>query len=1677
MDWNRNGMNGVISSHDNHQYLPVSTSSTVSTIQSNAAYVPHRTMTQPVQLQPTDRYLKKLLKAKSSQELLHIQQSAIKSHKRIAPMQQVNQASMGQYNSYSVPTASNQSGLNVQNPGTSNYLMVTYKNTVQQTPQQPQLVPAMQQYDASGYHVRERQQSMQNGQATAGYTYSHQNVAQPVQNVYSNIRQPANTVQTPYRQVPNNNNNSPPTYSLQNGGSGPYINSHKMPTETNVPVNSPDYRNSQTGGNFSTGSYVNILPQQQQTVLQWNGNGMNYVQRPQRALMQEVQSAVPNSSQVVATSTNAPAVQMPLPYTQGITSQSNVLNGPINPQFVNQNYVAQNVQQPIQSVKGPQDQSSAAPPPQTQGGGVSQEHAMRRRELLVLLHVYRSVKQKYLLLNHENNLLRQKLKAANASQENASPAISAPLICTLQNAPAPANEAVAAQQNLTQTEPLQNPSPLATASGFPAQNTYKNAINVPSQNSAQTSQTFPVNGCIPNQVCTSSDRNVLDQNNYLVFDGGQMNTGSFTNSINQAQSPKNLNTKDQNVAGKDSIVHANSNNRCLSSGSSCNANVSQNEHPVNTLHSREQTNPVVSEHLNTATCPTKTSYDYGSYYAALINAETHSREAIEAALPLWKSVPQFSPLNKDVAKGPEGKQAFVGLTVNAFNILEQTLASKNETTSVVSPQKPKLPATPASKCVARVSPLVQSKELVHKESPLPKLVLKDEDLEIHSNDRLDFNLKENECIKELLHALQSINVPQNIESLIAVERPQSPTSILTQSIPSSAEVPQKEVEQNSTEDIADNDLQISGVCTLVEGNSYYDSSIALIFDNAIKTEANETFPDPDTGDDHALQRSEHMIDSSCDPEATDSNSPNTDVAIDAQPLGNEEAGFGLTNDENLHGSGVPCFQMQNDHSELSASDAFCDLEDSPGSDQLSELLTAFPFGIKNYMSENKFEEKESMENLADKPVICKVSLPVEVPQPAFDNNGQNQDMPPTSANVCTLDKEMEFKSLHEPTADPEPVVEQLPTPTKNDQTLLEEISLPPTDDCFEICDSPENDIQITLLDQDDIPKLFPDDSEQLLTPKCEQIETESCLEPTCTEESKDPVLNVQLNPLKTENTFANETTVLPDKDFFCCFLSWSAHINGNAPKCECKLAESPKADQPYINSGDFNAVVTESSGNLNETSLSNSSNAEVNGLKSKILPHNDKLSPVPSSSQHRSGLQYHRWNSQEDTKSKTASILNRAPEGGLKKNKDLTHEKSFQSSKERDHFQIKKPKSNSLKSEKLIVKTDFLKNKHSRKEKRRHKTKEKAKDAQGAYDTRGNIKKTVEKIDELDKSNTREMAQGVKSKQSSYTTKHMDRSMNKSMPSLSLARSTPTDTGHRRHERVKKRPESHYDKMRKVQSVPEYLQRKRDLINKRYETKPTQEETEERRTFDDKLSLRTSGYNSLPNLKRPLSPVKMNVSSKTGNSESDFFKVFNRTSKDRPQSSGPYETVNRAKEQMRSSSKDKIYLSPCTGSRGPSYEGLSLTKLQIRCSPDKRDYYERRKSLESSIHRKSSKSEVKKTESPKMLEFKLYPEFVHRSLATQENPGEPKTSESKSVVEGIKSKKEAWCSTIPFKKRKLESFEDKGGSAPSVSPISTPTYKPIQRGTTRPTQDSRATFNAFKQMYHEQRSKSLDGRL
>ncbi|XP_073506202.1 retroelement silencing factor 1 [Phyllobates terribilis] len=1685
MDWSRNS-NGAVAHPNNQQYLQQSTSSTASTMPSQTAYLPPN-FCPPAQ---SHNFLKSLLGAKSSEEILQIQQSVLPARqKSTTPVQQTTQvSSSGQYNtSYSLlhmmTSATNQQSSGyTQNPVSQNLQVQAYPVAFLQTGvhqqaqpvpgvhQQAQPVPGVHQqaqqvpyYGANGLNSREVQQPLQ---GTQSREYTHTRPSQHM--VYTCLtKKPSQNTPKNYQPIMPNAN-SQTSYSVQNGNSTTFVAPYRTTKDKNVPVLPPSFQNGQNiqmGSNFQTVPFTNALQSQ--------GSMNDYVQNSQGQIMPNFSSGFANSSSNVLPSTTR---QMSCSYTQSNMNASNVN---VSQAFskLNQNFGEQNVQQ---SCTAMQDQHSVAMPPPVHGGIVPQDQRHNNmQDILALLKIYQNIKHKYLLLNQENNLLRQKMQLS--SQDNSGRStMKPPLISSLPDETVPTNNPMGAQE-VSQNSATQNQSSATHDVQTPT--LYDNSLNVAVHNITHPSNSFS------SYVNPTNNADGLSQKNYTGFENCQINIG--TNSSGQAVGSETLRGQDPQ---KNSTGSIQANNQYLCSGN-LNRSISQ-AGPTSSVQNVAQTTTASSKSCN----PVQTTNKRDLYAKILLTSS--SRDAIKASLPLWKSVPSET----------EPKQHVVNSSNDSLHRLEEmaagvTLTQKSEhsgsnTSKGIEPQ------------IAIVPPLVQIKKLVNT-NQCPKVIPRSEDV---ANNEVN-GLKENDCVSNIMLAFESAK--SNLDNI-------QPRSNMVSSSPCSVEVSSSlNVDQNATKNIemVDDGLQISGICTLVEGNSFYDSSIAMMFEGSLQTQSGSPLVRTEAKENHCM---EGILEDTNIGNVSQANtlSPTTEMIPNKPDLQGEfEHSVKVKDDQ---GANV-CLEIQPGQ-DLTAADMF-GLDSNTGSDQLSELLTEFPFGIKNYMSENNECTEESLQKTTKKKEFPKSSVPFscDIESDGSNEESQTKYSMDTSTNEDTkVEYRMDGSTNEE--SKTEEIVDMLinqkseteysmDTSTKEMEPQKTDVKVKtePTpalpidegttvhleDDSFEICESSDSNIHITLLSKDQITELFPEEESARPIVHGEESPVDHF-----ERKFEAPVVDVAESAIKEVPDYA--TTPSPETKLYCCVLGWASHTIKNAPKCLCKPIEMEEFEglDLYENAEKRNtsplAVVAEptTAGFEPSTDYCKIKSEEIKNYA--ILPPVNKcpnLEPVKVSSEGKSSPQEKNKSELEFSEKhhKENLSLKVLKQHDFSANQKILQPRSYlddhNNKKVKNLFSGSKSKVDGpQKLEKLIIKTDFLKNKHLLKMKRKYVEKTTSRvEESGAR----SVQKTNTEVGESAKTVIIDKifgtkAKNEKSKSSAITPQQSGRSTSKRESFCSSDKLHSHNQGlaiGKHKERSKSRTESHFEKVKKVPTVQEYLERKRELCNKRSGSKLDQRDewAEIRYKFVEKPSMEKSENNSPPELLRPLSPVKINV--KTRNLESE---AICQAQKGQPKTSGAYESLHKKhrgpsgshekgslmkkrRDQKICSGKEKIYLTPCDGTRRNSCEGISLTKLQIRCSPEKPGYFERRKSLDSYVHNKLSKSDTKNGDAPKMLEFKLCPEFVNRSPTTQEKKGEPKETKERSVVEGIKSKKEAWYIDVPFKKRKINiCSEDQGHQSP---PQSTSSVKSTQNHASRPVQDSQTTFNVFKQMYHEQRSKSLDGSL
>ncbi|KAM9276602.1 retroelement silencing factor 1 [Cariama cristata] len=155
-------------------------------------------------------------------------------------------------------------------------------------------------------------------------------------------------------------------------------------------------------------------------------------------------------------------------------------------------------------------------------------------------------------------------------------------------------------------------------------------------------------------------------------------------------------------------------------------------------------------------------------------------------------------------------------------------------------------------------------------------------------------------------------------------------------------------------------------------------------------------------------------------------------------------------------------------------------------------------------------------------------------------------------------------------------------------------------------------------------------------------------------------------------------------------------------------------------------------------------------------------------------------------------------------------------------------------------------------------------------------------------------------------------------------------------------------------------------------------------------------------------------------------------------------------------------------------ERIYLTKLET--SPVRPVWHTKAKVSQNSpdAKRDASVSEVEKSCKREVLEFKLCPEILFRNPTTDEESLAAKNSleREKAIVAGVKSKKEDWLKCDPVKQKKIEEISTAEGNIPLDTAIQI-----LDGGGEAlhiPIKDSREVFQTYRKMYLEKRCKSLD---
>ncbi|XP_070612528.1 retroelement silencing factor 1 isoform X2 [Erythrolamprus reginae] len=125
-------------------------------------------------------------------------------------------------------------------------------------------------------------------------------------------------------------------------------------------------------------------------------------------------------------------------------------------------------------------------------------------------------------------------------------------------------------------------------------------------------------------------------------------------------------------------------------------------------------------------------------------------------------------------------------------------------------------------------------------------------------------------------------------------------------------------------------------------------------------------------------------------------------------------------------------------------------------------------------------------------------------------------------------------------------------------------------------------------------------------------------------------------------------------------------------------------------------------------------------------------------------------------------------------------------------------------------------------------------------------------------------------------------------------------------------------------------------------------------------------------------------------------------------------------------------------------------------------------------HKGSSSSQMSEAKRPQMLEFRMCPEILFRKSTSEEQTleGTKLPEKNRISVTAVKSKREDWLNYCPAKRRKTEENEIQvNDDIPIDTAIKLLEGNEVFQGSMK---DSKATFETYRKMHLEKRSRSLD---
>ncbi|XP_044535339.1 retroelement silencing factor 1 [Gracilinanus agilis] len=958
------------------------------------------------------------------------------------------------------------------------------------------------------------------------------------------------------------------------------------------------------------------------------------------------------------------------------------------------------------------------------------------------------------------------------------------------------------------------------------------------------------------------------------------------------------------------------------------------------------------------------------------------------------------------------------------------------------------------------------------------------------NNKLNSKLKDIKSADGLEHS----NVKLNFSSETTKENVGRSESHLSQlekdfSSPRSSDSSQhqKDVEQNKDQKISehlvddtpvsDDLLQIASVCSLVEGDKFYNSQIANMFNSVPLAQVDEKeVSSPDKTQIESQQLTEQL------------NQPKYESVRDLKV-------------KNL----------------LKISDVI-----SKTSDGIQSLETSKSFPLKLGEKDNgSVKQKNDVEQKIEKTeVVASTTCSSSADGQTYPNTKEIADVssthltkePPScvvqnieQANNGIIFDAVSVKLLNDQLSE---LVEEFPYGIESRDTYsiiasenknsLQQLTTDPVMKDKETtiksnCDSedPVNQIKITILSSERMKELFPKENEDT----CPEVENLDRIKKSRKKEMVTEIEDHCGSHVKTTRDNGSQNSIIPStgKDnVHCCTLGWLSTVYDGVPSCRCDSRKGIKKDDKIDGKSKGDPVT---GGTIISANNLQNSLAYSEGKRSLLEMEQDeiKCSPKtfekekPDLSSRRKMMKHNERDSQENPQ-KILKARNLIPLHGEKKTP------RFWSIKNKELFKKERPSRDLVPTEKLKQRfkssCSKFKNPKWKLEQTNTSNMEQKKKSELQQKT-GIVNGTrlCESLSSKNEENCHEdktLSTNAKSTyleknghQSAMNTSNVNSNSSKSYesPSKINKKLSSQDYLHRKKKKekiskgdLKQRHEN--EKLKKNRPhVSECVWRNKLTIKLVNCAKPNEghDVRKYKRSLDNLAhhnkatkSHRSKIHHSKESQR---GGIARNVQEKVGEKQSDNVAILNKK-------------VNKY-NQMPLQGRDqreqkKMYLNRVAFKR-TAQESICLTKLE--CSPG-RSVNQGKHGNDGSnkTNQDSFALEKEKLEKPRMLEFKLCPEGLLKNGKNEEHLDFKSLTKKEQVpVQGIKSTKEDWLKCIPQKKRKIEAVKDKDDNAQSNSRAYKRTFSDDGfKAAENSSRDSKTMFQTYKKLYLEKRSRSLD---